>query len=70
MDETGGNLLHRLISGFALRTSQSRLVVVDSHLCRKYQAEPGTQEWVTVVECICIDGNLIPPLVISKGEDS
>jgi hypothetical protein len=45
------------------------LVVVDSHLHRKYQAEPGRQEWVTVVECICVDGNLIPPLVIFKGED-
>ena len=57
------------MSGFLIGTNQTRFIVVDSHLRRKYQAEPGRQEWVTVVECISADGNLIPPLVIFKGED-
>jgi hypothetical protein len=43
--------------------------VVDSRLRRKYQAEPGRQEWITIVECVCADGGLIPPLIIFKGEN-
>jgi len=43
--------------------------VVDSRLRKKFQAQPGRQEWITVVECICIDGTTIPPLVIFKGEN-
>jgi hypothetical protein len=56
-------------AGFGVGTSQTSFVVVDSRLRRKYQAEPGRQEWVTVVECVCADGDLIPPLVIFKGEN-
>src|SRR2546423_55894 len=55
--------------GFGIRTGQTSYVVVDSRLRRKYQAEPGRQEWVTALECICADGNVIPPLVIFKGEN-
>jgi len=42
---------------------------VDSQLRRKYQAEPGRQEWVTAVECISADGHVITPLIIFKGEN-
>src|SRR2546423_13824427 len=55
--------------GFGIGTGQTLYVVVDSRLRRKYQAEPGRQEWVTALECICADGNVIPPLVIFKGEN-
>ena len=55
--------------GFGVGTSQTSFVIVDSRLRRKYQAEPGRQEWVTVVECICADDDLIPPLIIFKGEN-
>lgn len=30
----------------------------------QFQAQPGRQEWVTMVECICGDGSVIDPLVI------
>jgi len=33
-----------------------------------YKAQPGRQEWVTVIECISADGNKIPPYVIFKGK--
>jgi hypothetical protein len=69
MDEMGINKFCVANIGFAIGTSQSSFVVVDSCLCWKYQAEPGHQEWVTVVECICANGGLIPPLVIFKGEN-
>src|SRR5947209_19086284 len=44
-----------LMIGFAVEESQASYVVVDSSLHRKYQAEPGRQEWITVIECICAD---------------
>ena len=69
MDETSINKFCVANVGFAIGISQSSFVVVDSRLRRKYQAEPGRQEWVTVVECICADRGLIPPLVIFKGEN-
>jgi len=34
-----------------------------------YEKELGRKEWVTVMECICGDGTMIPPLVIFKGEN-
>ena len=58
MDETGFN-----ISDF-----ESRQAVVDTTVKSRYQAQPGRQEWVTAVECICADGSSIPPLIIFNGE--
>lgn len=69
MDETGNFFLMRLIVGFAIGTAQTSFVVVDSHLRKKYQAQPGRQEWVTAVECICADGGSISPFVIFKGKN-
>ena len=63
------SLIASLIIGFGIRESQSSYVVVDSTLCQKYQAEPGKQEWITVIECISVDGSSIPPIVIFKGEN-
>jgi hypothetical protein len=59
----------KLIIGFAIGISQTSYVVVDSRLRKKYQAHPGRQEWITAVECICVDGTSIPPLIIFKGEN-
>lgn len=58
-----------LIIGFPIGESQASYVVVDSTLRRKYQAEPGRQEWITVIECICVDGSMIPPMVIFMGKN-
>src|SRR2546421_3659453 len=49
--------------------TQTSFVVVNARLRKKYQAQPGHQEWITMVECVCIDGTTIPPLIIFKGEN-
>ena len=56
-------------SGFSIGTMESTHTIIDSTLRTKYQAHPGRQEWVSVVECICGDGTNIPPLVIFKGKN-
>ena len=63
------SLIASLIIGFGIGESQSSYVVVNSTLRQKYQAEPGKQEWITVIECISADGSSIPPIVIFKGEN-
>ena len=55
-------------TGFAIGEIESMRVIVDTGIKLKYQAQPGQQEWVSAVECICADGTTIPPLVIFKGE--
>jgi hypothetical protein len=54
-------------SGFAIGTTQGACVVIDSRIRSQFQARPGRQEWVTVIECICGDGSMIDPLVIFRG---
>jgi len=56
-------------TGFGIGTSQSSHVVVDTTLRTRYKLEPGRQEWVSVVECICGDGSALSPLVIMKGKN-
>jgi len=59
MDETGNSI-------GAIKGAH---VVVDKTLQTKYQAHPGRQEWVTVIECVSADGQSIPPLIIFKGKN-
>ena len=54
-------------SGFGVGKKRATRVIVDVSLKEAYQAEPGRQEWVTVMECVCADGTFIPPLIIFKG---
>ncbi|KFY11349.1 hypothetical protein V491_07247 [Pseudogymnoascus sp. VKM F-3775] len=56
-------------SGFSIGTMESTHTIIDSSLRTKYQAHPGRQEWVSIVECICGDGTSISPLVIFKGKN-
>jgi predicted transcriptional regulator len=56
-------------TGFSIRTMQSTRIIVDSTLRTRFQAHPGRQEWVSAVECICIDGTAIDPLIIFKGQN-
>ena len=55
-------------TGFSIGTVENARVIVDSNVRTKYQAQPGRQEWVTAVECVCADGSSIAPLIIFKGE--
>ena len=61
-------LVISLTIGFPVGESQSSYVVVDSTLRQKYQAQPGRQEWITAIECICADRSTIPPMIIFKGQ--
>ena len=56
-------------SGFAIGEKEAGRVIIDARVRQKFQAKPGRQEWVTVVECVCADGSHIPPLVIFKAEN-
>src|SRR5438045_6671299 len=40
-------------TGFAIGNSQSNRVIIDNTLRTRYKVEPGRQEWVSIVECIC-----------------
>jgi len=56
-------------TGFSIRTMQSTRIIVDSTLRTRFQAHPSRQEWVSAVECICMDGTAIDPLIIFKGQN-
>jgi len=53
-------------TGFAIESSQSNRVIIDTDLRTRYKVQPGRQEWVSIVECICADKTVLPPLVIFK----
>jgi hypothetical protein len=55
--------------GFGVGKRKTLHVIVDNNVKQNYQAEPGRQEWVMDMECICVDGTLMPPLIIFKGEN-
>ena len=54
--------------GFAVGVIQRSYVVVNKESKTRYQAQPGRQEWTSVVECVCADGGSISPFIILKGE--
>jgi DDE superfamily endonuclease/Tc5 transposase DNA-binding domain/helix-turn-helix, Psq domain len=54
-------------TGFAIGTVQNSYVVIKKDSKMRYQAQPGRQEWASVVECVCADGGSTPPFVILKG---
>jgi len=56
-------------SGFSIGTINASRVIVNTQIGQRYQANPGRQEWVSVVECICMDDTSISPMIIFKGEN-
>lgn len=56
-------------SGHSIGTMESTRIIIDSTLRTKHQAHPGRQEWISMVECICADGSILPPLGIFKGKN-
>ena len=53
--------------GFTIGTIQRSYVVVNKDLKIRYQAQPGRQEWISILECIYADEGSIPPFIILKG---
>jgi DDE superfamily endonuclease/Tc5 transposase DNA-binding domain/helix-turn-helix, Psq domain len=56
-------------SGFAIGEKEPGRCIINAKVRQQFQAKPGRQEWVSVVECICADGTIVPPLVIFKAEN-
>jgi len=54
--------------GFSIGTMQASSIIIDKKMHTQFQASPGRQEWISIVECVSMDGRAIPPLVIFKGE--
>lgn len=43
--------------------------MIDTTLASNYEAQPGRQEWVTVIECVSAMGEKIDPFIIFKGQN-
>jgi len=56
-------------TGFSIGKIEATRIIINSKIRAAYQAQPGRQEWVSIIECICADGSAISPLVIFKGEN-
>ena len=61
--------IHMDKSGFAIGDIEASQRIINATIRQKFQAKPGSQEWVTAVEWICTDGSFLPPLIIFKGEN-
>ncbi|SJX64480.1 related to transposase [Sporisorium reilianum f. sp. reilianum] len=48
--------------------ASERVVVPSGDLASRFRAQPGTQESATVIECIGSSGQVLPPLIITKGK--
>jgi len=58
MDETGSSI----------GSIKATCVIIDKSVRSRYSAQPGRQEWVSVIECISMDGSALLPMVIFKGK--
>src|SRR5271155_679712 len=63
------NIYNMYESGFAIGEKEVGRVIINANIRQKFQAKPGRQEWVMVVECICTDGSHVPLLVIFKAKN-
>ena len=59
-------------TGFALRTTQSTRIIIDSVQKARYKVALRRQEWVTVLKCINASGDYkaIPPMIIFKAKNT
>src|SRR5947207_13579316 len=53
-------------TGSTLGTVNVTQLIIDKSVGSEYQKEPGWQEWIMVIECICADGTGVAPVVIFK----
>jgi hypothetical protein len=55
-------------TGFSIGSIKAMCVIIDKTKNIWYSAYPGRQEWVSVIECINMDGTVLPPFIIFKGK--
>jgi DDE superfamily endonuclease len=53
---------------FSLGSIKATRVVLDKTERSRYSAQPGRQEWISVIECISMDGMALHPMIIFKGK--
>ena len=57
-------------TGFAVGTTQSTRIIVDSSQKSSWKVTPGKQEWITAIECVNAAGGALSPMVIFKAKDT
>lgn len=57
-------------TGFAIGTTQSTRIIVDSTQESSWKVTAGKQEWVTVLECIDGAGGALSPMIIFKAQNT
>jgi hypothetical protein len=57
-------------TGFALGTTQSTRIIVDSKQKSSWKIAPGKQEWITTIECIDAAGGSLSPMIIFKAQNT
>jgi len=67
-DMSIGNVYNMDESGFSLGTINAGKVIINTQIDQQYQANPGRREWLSVIECICMYGTSISPMIIFKEE--
>jgi len=65
---TPDNMYNMDESVFSLGTTENMRVIVDVSAPMQLRVQPGRQEWITGIECICFDGTSLSPMIIFKGE--
>ena len=54
-------------SGFPLQTASSLKVCVDRHCKRNFQITSNNKVSITTLQCVCANGNTLPPSVLFPG---
>ena len=62
------NIYNMNKSGFAIDEKEVGRCIINTHVCQQFQVKPEHQDWVIVMESICVDESVVPPFVIFKAE--
>jgi hypothetical protein len=54
-------------TGFRIGVGRAHKVIAENTSTKIYIADADIRTYITVVECIQVDGNIIPPMVIHQG---
>jgi hypothetical protein len=56
-------------TGFQMGVISTAKVITGAERSRRpVSVQPGNREWVTAIDCICADGQSIPPVIIFEGK--
>jgi hypothetical protein len=56
-------------TGFQMGVISTAKVVTGAERSRRpVSVQPGNREWVTAIDCICADGQSLPPVIIFEGK--